>query len=151
MQTPPKILLVIETSRTYGRKLLRGIAQYALLNGPWQIERQGPFYLPSSQTVGDFSPKFAAGFDGIIMREQKNMEPLIQCGIPIVLASYLTADSDVPMIRTDDMDIAQSAAKHYFERGYENFAFAGYDGMFWSDNRKVSFINCIEFNSLISL
>ena len=78
MAKQPKILLIIETSRIYGRKPLRGIAQYALLNGPWQIERQAPFYLQHSQTVGDFSLKYASGVDGIIMREQKDIEPLIQ-------------------------------------------------------------------------
>ena len=140
----PKILLIIETSRIYGRKLLRGVAQYALLNGPWQIERQAPFYLQHSQEVGDFSLKNAAGFDGIIMREQKNIEPLIETGIPIVFASYLKKDLNAPMIRTDDEGIATAVAKHYLERGFENFAFAGYDGMFWSDSRKTAFAGCIK-------
>ncbi|MFZ9012120.1 MAG: XylR family transcriptional regulator [Anaerohalosphaeraceae bacterium] len=139
MAKQPKILLIIETSRIYGRKLLRGIAQYALLNGPWQIERQAPFYLQHSQAVGDFSLKYASGVDGIIMREQKNIEPLIETGVPIVFASYLAEDFHVPMIRTDDQGIASTAAKYYLGRAFEHFAFVGYDGMFWSDNRKAAF------------
>ena len=144
MPKTKKILLIIETSRIYGRKLLRGIAQYALLNGPWQIERQAPFYLQGSQGVGDFSLEKATGFDGIIMREQKNIEPLIDSNIPVVFASYLKQDFNAPMIRTDDEGISAVAAKYYLERGFKNFAFVGYDGMFWSDNRKAAFADCIE-------
>ena len=147
MPKPLKILLIIETSRTYGRKLLRGIAQYALLNGPWEIERQAPFYLQHSQAVeamGNLSLKHAMSADGIIMREQKNIEPLIKSGIPIVIACYSTEDFDVPTIRTDDEGIAAAAAKYYLERGYESFAFVGYDGMFWSDNRKTAFARILE-------
>ena len=31
----PKVALLIETSSSYGRGLLRGIARYARLHGPW--------------------------------------------------------------------------------------------------------------------
>lgn len=144
MSSMKKILLIIETSRSYGRQLLRGIANYALLNGPWQIERQAPFYLHHSQEVGDFSLKDAAGFDGIIMREQKNNVPLIKTGIPLVFASYFKKDINAPMIQTDDEGIATVVAKYYLERGFENFAFVGYDEMFWSDSRKAAFADCIK-------
>lgn len=144
MSNPLKILLIIETSRAYGRKLLRGIAQYALLNGPWQIERQAPFYLHGSQAVGDFSLKHLTGVDGIIIREQKNIEPLLESGIPIIFASYLRKDFDVPMIQTDDEGIAATAVKYFFERGFEFFAFVGFDGMFWSDNRKAAFASSVQ-------
>ena len=34
----PRVALLIETSRAYGRDLLVGIAQYVRVNGPWSIE-----------------------------------------------------------------------------------------------------------------
>lgn len=33
--TIPRVALLIESSRTYGRGILRGIASYAHVNGPW--------------------------------------------------------------------------------------------------------------------
>lgn len=77
--------------------------------------------------------------DGIIMREQQNIAPLIKSKVPIVLASYLTKNSNIPTVQTDDQEIAKTAAKYYIERGYEYFAFVGYDNMFWSENRKAAF------------
>lgn len=144
MSRPPRILLIIETSRAYGRKLLRGIARYAMMNGPWEIEHLAPFYLKQSQTVGDISLKMIKDVDGIIMREQKQIEPLIESGIPIVFASYLTNDFDVPMIRTNDESIARLAFRYFLERGFESFTFFGFDGMFWSDNRKTAFASFVQ-------
>ncbi len=34
MSDIPKVLLLVETSREYGRALLRGIAKYGRLHGP---------------------------------------------------------------------------------------------------------------------
>ena len=45
MPRTPKVALLIETSRGYGRALLRGIVRYARLHGPWG------FYV----TPGDFA------------------------------------------------------------------------------------------------
>ena len=41
----PKVILLIETSHSYGRQLLRGIAKYSALHGPWTFYRQPPFYI----------------------------------------------------------------------------------------------------------
>lgn len=82
--------------------------------------------------------------DGIIMREQKNIGMLIDSKIPIVLASYLTKNVNLPMIQTNDNEIATIAVKHYIERGYNQFAFVGYDNMFWSVNRKNAFVRVLE-------
>ena len=37
MSRIPKVILLIESSRAYGRGLLRGIAKYAHLHGPWMF------------------------------------------------------------------------------------------------------------------
>ena len=44
MSETPKVALLIETARGYGRQMLRGIVRYARLHGPWG------FYV----TPGDF-------------------------------------------------------------------------------------------------
>lgn len=144
MAKPLDILVVIESSRTYGRQLLRGIAQYALVNGPWQIERQAPFYLQQFHAMGKFPLERAMKADGVIMREQANVDPLIDSGVPVVFASYLSREFEVPTIRTDDRQISMTAATYYLERGFKNFAFVGYDGMFWSDSRKAEFAEALK-------
>jgi hypothetical protein len=52
MKKFPTILLLIETSRGYGRGLLRGIAKYSSLHGPWDMECGVPFYIkPDKKTA----------------------------------------------------------------------------------------------------
>jgi LacI family transcriptional regulator len=62
MATIPRVALLIETSREYGREVLRGVMRYARLHGPWA------FYI----TPGDFMqavPKIKQwGGTGIIAR-----------------------------------------------------------------------------------
>ncbi|MFW6107024.1 MAG: xylose operon transcription regulator XylR, partial [bacterium] len=62
MSTIPRVTLLIETARGYGRDVLRGGIRYARLHGPWS------FYL----TPGDFKqavPKIKQwGGTGIIAR-----------------------------------------------------------------------------------
>src|SRR5882757_7825761 len=80
-ETCPKVALLIETSRGYGRALLRGIVRYARLHGPWS------FYI----TPGDFEqalPKMKLwGGSGIIARvETRAMaEAIVDAQIPAVL------------------------------------------------------------------
>jgi LacI family transcriptional regulator len=144
MSKPLKILLILETGRSYGRNLLRGIAKYAHLNGPWQIELQAPFYLPGSRAFCDFPVEEATKYDGIIMRDHKKNAQLLETKVPIVLASYLDTDFNVPMILTEDRQIAETVTAYYLDRGFKNFAFVGYDGLFWSEDRKAEFASCIE-------
>jgi LacI family transcriptional regulator len=136
------VLLLLETSREYGRGLLRGIAHYASLHGSWIIERQTPFYLQDSRIAESFAFKTLGHIDGIIMREQKNIRPILQRRIPVIFASFLK--ESIPgcsRLASDDNKIGQLAAVHLLERGFRHFAYLGYEGLFWSDNRRESFRN----------
>ena len=48
MATIPHVALLVETSREYGREVLRGVMRYARLHGPWA------FHI----TPGDFLQAF---------------------------------------------------------------------------------------------
>ena len=63
MPTRPRVALLVESSRAYGRGLLHGIAEYIRLHGPWSI------YL-AERGLGDAPPAWLQGWtgDGIIAR-----------------------------------------------------------------------------------
>lgn len=44
MKKTLKVILLTETTHAYGRGLLRGIAKYSKLHGPWSFYRETPFY-----------------------------------------------------------------------------------------------------------
>lgn len=57
-----KVVLLIETSREYGRQLLRGIAKYSRLHGPWT------FYREPGGLSEERPPLDKRKVDGIIVR-----------------------------------------------------------------------------------
>ena len=76
----PKVALLVETSRGYGRSLLRGVVSYSRLHGPWG------FYL----TPGDFVqalPRMRSwGGTGIIARVQtpEVARAILASGLPTI-------------------------------------------------------------------
>ena len=147
MSGVPKVALLIETSREYGRGVLRGIVRYARLHGPWA------FYI----TPGDFEqalPKMEQwGGTGIIARiaNPKVTEAILATGLPLVAMDLsekqLAANSplsNVCEIISDSYHAAQLAANHLLERGFPNYAFVGIAEKVWSERRCESFVKHIS-------
>ena len=65
------VLLFVEASREYGRRLLRAITNYSRLNGSWILEHQTPFYLRTPQE--GFSIDEFGKIDGLIIRGQRDV------------------------------------------------------------------------------
>ena len=116
----PKVALLIETSRGYGRALLRGIVRYSRLNGPWS------FYV----TPGDFEqvlPRMRSwGGTGIIARIEtpEVARAILASGLPTI-ALDLSEDqlrrdhrlSRLSEVASDSRGAARMAAEHLLERG----------------------------------
>ena len=64
----PKVILLIETSRAYGRALLRGITKYSRLHGPWV------FYSEPGGLEKVLPHLKGWGANGIIMRDSRKGE-----------------------------------------------------------------------------
>ncbi len=79
--TTPRVMLLIETSRSYGRGLVEGIGRYVSLHGPWSIyfEERG---------LADPLPRSLERWqgDGIISRtvRQADIDRLLATGLPVV-------------------------------------------------------------------
>jgi LacI family transcriptional regulator len=144
--TTPKVALLIETARGYGRGLLRGIVRYSRLHGPWS------FYI----TPGDFEqvlPKMQHwGCTGIIARiaTPKVAKAILECGLPTIALDL--ADEEIqpgnPLsklceIVSDSHRAAQMAAEHLLNRKFLHYAFVGTEGRVWSDRRRQSFCEWI--------
>jgi LacI family transcriptional regulator len=141
-RTLPKVALLIETARGYGRGLLRGIVHYARLHGPWS------FYV----TPGDFEqalPKMRQwGGTGIIARiaTPAVAKAILECNLPTI-ALDLAEDELLPNhplsklseISSDSYSAAQMAAEHLLERHFPHYAFVGIAGQVWSERRRKSF------------
>lgn len=146
-QHVPRVALLIETSRGYGRSMLRGIVRYASMYGPWQFH----------VTPGDFEQALPAmeqwGGTGIIARIETAQvaRAIIKSRLPTVA---LDISQNVPLdaltgarmseIASDSFNAAVMAAEHLLEIGLRNFAFVGESFRAWSQNREQGFIHRLE-------
>ena len=138
MTQTPRVALLIGTSRSYERGLVRGIAKYSALNGPWDFYRDMPSVAGgrelSIRTLKDWSPQ------GLIVREQKNMRAILNLGLPVVISPSHRIVDGYANIRTNDERIGQLAAEHLIDCGLRSFAYCGMDHAFvWSRGRRDGF------------
>jgi LacI family transcriptional regulator len=138
----PRVILLVETARGFGRDLLRGIARYARLHGPWS------FHI----TPGDYEqalPRLKEwGGTGIIARipNQRVADAILAAGVPTI-ALGLTDEqlrpenplSEICELSSDATEVARLAADHLLERQISNFAYVGLEERHWSNRRESAF------------
>ena len=117
-----RIVLLVETSREFGRQLINGIARYSRLHGPWSFYKEQIGLKSSIPHLTSWQP------DGIIMRDSLIKNELINLKIPTILVQHdLTYSKEMPVVITDSKAIAKMASCHLIERGFKNFGFCGFD------------------------
>ena len=145
-----KIILMMETSRAYGRSILRGIARYVRTHGSWVFHRSAPFYWGASEARNTLESLFKLEADGIILREQHNRDQMERVlswwnGRPAVVSPYTEPFPGVPNILTDDQAIGRMAAEYLLHRGFRQYAYCGFgDAYYWSRERGRSFCNRVR-------
>ncbi len=146
-----KVIVVIESSTGYGRGILRGIAQYARMNGPWSINMD-PWEIYNREL-----PRMSNWLgEGILARvsSEKVAERIMDSRLPAV---YLACDSTkrlpalrkkqwdvIPSVISNSRAIGEMAARHLLDRGFRHFAFCGIPYCSWSRKRKEAFLHRIE-------
>jgi len=147
MTPMPKVALLVETARGYGREVLQGIVRYARLHGPWA------FYV----TPGDFIqslPKMEEwGGTGIIARIETPQvaKAILATRLPVV-AMDLSEEQLAPgspwlrmsQLNSDSEGAVRLAVEHLREKGLRHLAFVGLAGKIWSDRRQQAFVRQVE-------
>jgi LacI family transcriptional regulator len=116
------VALLIESSGSYGRGLLRGIAKYNREHGGWST-----YFRPHG--FGDPLPDWILGWqgDGLLVRiDNRQMADVIQrLNVPIVNLRGTVPGLSYPIVVVDNAQVAKLAAEHFVERGLKHFAFCG--------------------------
>lgn len=118
----PRIALVVEASRAYGRELLRGVSLFARTQVDWSLMHQ-EMMLDSElpDWIGD------ANIAGVIARvDSHTIGPLRRLKVPIVDVRCNRKFQGVPQVETDNAAVATLAFEHLWERGFRRFAFGGF-------------------------
>ncbi|HOK78908.1 MAG TPA: DNA-binding transcriptional regulator [Verrucomicrobiota bacterium] len=130
----PRVVLLIESSRSSGRSLLRGIANYAHHHGPWA------FYWEPRGLEKAWPRIQSLEADGFILRDVKQLENVLSRGLPTVVVGHSKQEiPEIVNVITDSETIGKMAAEHLLSRGFHEFAFCGFDGIPWSELRGESF------------
>jgi len=140
MANIPKVILLVETSREYGRALLRGIARYSRLHGPWAFYRETGGLEQAIPRLKDW------GANGVITRDSRRIHELAILGVPTIVAVHFKRRLDITSIDTNGAKIGEMAAEHLLNRGFQHFGYCGFDDMQWSETRRKSFKERISEN-----
>ncbi|TWT46344.1 Xylose operon regulatory protein [Thalassoglobus neptunius] len=127
----PKIGLFVESSRSYGRDLLRGISDFARTRTNWSLLHQ-------EMSIDAGLPNWwqNSSLSGVIARvDTHTILPLRALNVPIVDVRCRRLFENIPQIETNDREVARLAFTHLWERGFRRFAFCGFQNAHYSENR----------------
>jgi LacI family transcriptional regulator len=132
----PRVALLIESSRNYGRGILRGIANYSHAHGPWSFYTQ-------ERELHSGIPDWVKSWqgDGIIARieDRRVAAQLLKLNCPVVDVLGQMRFPEIPGFDTDARAVARLAADFFLKAGFNHFAFSGYAGIPFSDRRGAAF------------
>jgi LacI family transcriptional regulator len=114
-----QIAVLLGTDRQYHRGVLQGVARYARLHGPWELQAE-PTY-----AGGQIPLAKLRHVDGIIMlvSSRRQIRLLQRWNMPAVNLSSRFPEAKIAHVSNDGTSLAKLAIEHFIERGFHNFAF----------------------------
>jgi LacI family transcriptional regulator len=132
MRRKKNVLLIIETSRAFGRGLLQGISHYILEHDEWRVHVEDRGLLEST-------PAWLQHWkgDGIISRTPSFTvaRTLQRLAIPFV-ELLGNGQQIVPEIRSNEDEVACSVVEHFVQSGFSDFGFFAIGNTWWSQLRQ---------------
>lgn len=135
----PQVLLLVETSRAYGRAIMEGIGQYVRERGPWSVyfEERG---------LDDPPPGWLKGWrgHGIIARTRnRNVAAQLRATRLPVVELHGAPQVAQPHVYPDEQAIGRMAAEHLLDRGLRRLAFFAADETWWIKLRREGFARAL--------
>jgi LacI family transcriptional regulator len=145
MKKPPQVALIIESSVSYGRSILQGIARYMSSHHRWSV------YFEQHE-LGTAPPAWLASshWDGILCRptDPTLARRLRRMKVPVVDLNDLYENLKLPWVGSNHRAIGSLGANHFMERGFRNFAFCGFSKELWAKQRREGFCAVVEKEDL---
>jgi LacI family transcriptional regulator len=137
---PRRVVLLIESSRSYGRNLLTGIAAYARAFGPWTFYHE-------ERTFGALSAATPAAIErwrphGIIARMENDafIRRIRRLKVPTIDLLHEEGVRGIPSVVPNQQAISRLAAEHLLECRLMHFAYCGLPGIAFSEQRCCRFV-----------
>ena len=145
MKKPLQVALIIESSVSYGRSILQGIARYMSSHHRWSV------YFEQHE-LGTAPPAWLASshWDGILCRPTDPIlaRRLRRMKVPVVDLNDLYEHLELPWVGSNHRAIGSLGAHHFMERGFRNFAFCGFSKELWATQRREGFCAVVKKENL---
>jgi LacI family transcriptional regulator len=133
---PKRVILLVESSRAYGRGCLLGVAAYVRAHGNWKVlhlERR------AAEAVPALLKRWRG--DGMLARveSQRTARTLARLRLPTVDLRGRFCPPGGAVLVTDPAYCARLAVAHFLDRGFRHFAYCGYPRIDFSDERDACF------------
>ena len=129
------VLLLIDTSGTFGRGFLKGIALYSS-NYSWNLV---------SFLRGIVTPDFiSTDADGVIMYYSRTNMKYLAKYRPAILLGPPEKTKDFPHVRTDFAGCGRKCAEYLLNKGFRRFAYCGNRKIAWSNEYGEYFSKAIK-------
>lgn len=115
----PQVAVLVDTSRSYGRDIVRGIRRFAAEHGPWSL------YLEPRDLRSGF-PDWLVRWpgDGILARtvDPQLLRRLKATRLPVVELRTTVLKHPFPFVGMDNRMVGIRVAEHFLSRGFRSFA-----------------------------
>lgn len=141
-----RLLFIADFNEQFAYRLLRGIFNYSKRSGNWVVCKM------------PFSYKREIGLEGVLawakewradivispFEPDEDVSVFRKNGIVALASDYISRFRSIPNLTADYARAGKLAAEHFLAKGFENFAFFGYSGVCWSEERCEGFRKRIE-------
>ena len=137
----PRVAILVDTSTSWGRRIIHGVASYVRKHGPWQlfVEARGM----------EERLRVPAGWrgDGVIARVNslamsREIEAL---GVPVVNVSGIRLSRMCfPQVTTSQKHLADMVLAHFVQRGFKNFAYFSVIGVSYVSAQQDAFVDAVR-------
>ena len=133
-----RIGVLVERQRAYGRRFCEGAASFA-------CECPGiSLGMLEWRDLND--ARNLSAYDAFIVRilDDRMEQSLRRTRKPVVDVFYGKRCEGFGVADLDNVAIGNLAAEHFISRGFRDFAYCGYNGINFSDVRRITFVGAIE-------
>lgn len=134
-----RIALLINSANVYGREIVRGVAAYARNRPDWEFFGERSGFLQPVMGMDHWK-----GDGAIVLADAQRMRQLRRRRMPAVNVSAICEQRPLPSVLPDNREIGRLAARALLDDGFRRFAFAGFHGHFYAQQRMAGFREVVE-------
>jgi LacI family transcriptional regulator len=137
----PRVAVLVDTSTTWGRRVITGIHNHSRRHAAWQI------FVEARGLEEHLSVPAEWSVEGVIARvaTEKMARQLDSLGVPVINVSGIELPAATfPRVSTDMPATASLAIKHFQERGFQNFAYFSLLGLSYVSSQQDAFVHVVR-------